>query len=402
MRPGGNSKKLPPKFDLLTKPRIPEKLGSGTSINELKEIFKDYKQREARLLREIDRGWEDLNQKENDKAYLKSTKSQLRKKSSLSVQRTPKNSQVTGVFSRKVIDNSILKPPMLTCRNWVTIDADSMEVVYGCRSNEEREMASITKVMTCLLTLEFVNEYRVDVDKTHYLVSKKASVLGGTTANLRKDDYVCIRDLLHGLMLPSGNDAAQTLAENVVTHRVILDRHGGCDPNSLAYDEEVPTDATLDADFYKLMNQKARQLGMFHTNYDSSHGLANELNVSTCVDQAKLAVLAMKNPDFRDVVKTSYYTGIIERDGRDVELVWRNTNKLLERKGYLGIKTGITGAAGGCLCSAYQNKGINVVTVVLGSRDQSARFSDTEAIHNWIATNQKELSALPLEERIVD
>lgn len=402
MQLGGNSKKLAPRNDnLMRQTKFPKKASSTDSIQELKEIFKDFKQREARLMQELDRGWEDLPSKNNERRELYSTKSQLRKKSAISVIKTPKQSQANPISFKKQPENP-LKPPPVTCRNWVCLDGDSLDVIYGLRANEEREMASVTKVMTCLLTIEFINQYRVDLEKTCYLVSKRASKLGGTTANLRLDDYVCVKDLLFGLMLPSGNDAAQTLAENVVTHKLILDKHDGCDPNTLNYDEEVPREVNLEEEFYKMMNQKARKLGLFHTNYDSSHGLSNELNYSSCIDQAKLAVLAMKDPLFREIVSTPVYTGIIERNGREIELVWRNTNRLLDRRGYLGIKTGITNTAGGCLCSAYQNKGINVVTVVFGSRDHNTRFSDTEAIHNWVALNHKNITQLPPEERLLD
>ena len=107
----------------------------------------------------------------------------------------------------------------------------------------------------------------------------------------------------------------------------------------------------------------------------------------------------MKHSLLQDIVKTTSYSALIERNDRDYELVWKNTNKLLDRKGYKGIKTGITSAAGGCLATYYHNKGANFITVVLGSRDQHARFLDTEAINNWVSSNFKEIMQLPLEER---
>lgn len=326
---------------------------------------------------------------------------QPRTKSQIQVNKAVTPSQTNQGFFHKVLtkQTEIPQTPYVTSKNWICLNADTLEVVYGSRVYEEREVASVTKIMTCLVTLEFVEQFDIDIDKTHYLVSKKAALLGGTTASLKRDDYVSVRDLLYGLMLPSGNDAAQTLAENVVTHRYILDKHKNCNPNEISYDEEVPADKNLEEEFYKLMNTKARQLNLQNTNYDSSHGLSNKVNYSCCYDQAVLGAEAMKHTILQNIVKTTTYSALIERNDRDFELVWKNTNKLLDRKGYKGIKTGITNAAGGCLATYYHNKGTNFLTVVLGARDQHSRFLDTEAINNWVSSNCKDIMQLPLEDR---
>ena len=420
---GLNSKKFPSKLEDI-KRRAQREAGyvglkniqpQGQSNQDLNDLMRNYKKKEAKLFEEIDRAWEDPYLKEtedrnspdrgNQQQALKKVL-QPRNKSIVSSQKSPPTptTQTTQTFFKRAASRPVeqLKPPSTSCRNWICMNADTVEIIYGNKINEEREVASVTKIMTCLVTLDFVHSFNVDIDKTHYLVSRKAANLGGTTANLRRDDYVCIRDLLYGLMLPSGNDAAQTLAENIVTHRYILEKHKNCNPNDLSYDEEVPADKNLEVEFYSLMNKKAKELGLHNTNYDSSHGLMNEDNYSCCYDQARLSVEAMKSQLLQDIVRTASYTAIIERNDRDLELTWRNTNKLLDRTGYKGIKTGITNAAGGCLATAFQHKGLNLVTVVLGAKDQHARFTDTESIHSWVVSNFRDIMLIPSEDRYSD
>ena len=410
-----NSKRAMNKYEDIKKRTLGTK---GEALLRYKGIPKELGTRsrmrgkEGKLLEELEKVWDDPYMKETEdrlnsigaKKLPPRNKSSVAKVPVIPSLHTPTGSS-QGFFKMPTSVTRAgdpLKPPLLTTKYWVCLDAVTEEVIFGSRVNEVREVASLTKVMTCMITLDFINQFSIDIDKTHYLVSKKATLLGGTTANLRRDDYVCVRDLMYGLMLPSGNDAAQTLAENIVTHRYILEKHKNCNPNELAYDEEVPPNINLEQEFYVLMNRKARELGLTNTNYDSSHGLVNEYNYSCCLDQAKIGRAALQYPLLQDIVKTSVYSALIERNDRDCELIWRNTNKLLDRKGYKGLKTGITTAAGGCLTTWFQNRGINVITVVLGCRDQNARFTDTEAITNWVCNNYREISQMSLKERIVE
>jgi D-alanyl-D-alanine carboxypeptidase (penicillin-binding protein 5/6) len=415
-----NSKRLPGRLEELKQraKKNKEELAFPSSFKKnppstnLDRMLKGYRDKEAKLLQEIDRMLEEPYAKETQDKLMPdirehnygAKKVNLRNKSSMGF---PKTSNATlsdvNVQNRPMSKQSeTLKPPFVTAKNWLTINADNKEIIYGYKIYEEKEVASITKLMTCLIVLDFIEKYNIDIDKTHYLVSRKAAQLGGTTANLKKDDYVCVRDLLFGMMLPSGNDASQTLAENIITHKYILDKHKNCDPNEISYDEEVPADKNLEGEFYWLMNRKARELQLLNTNYDSSHGLMNEDNFSCCYDQARLSVEALSYPLLQEIVGTPIYTGVIERNDRDCELVWKNTNKLLDKRGYKGIKTGITHKAGGCLATYFSGKGVNLITVVLGSRDQHMRFTDTEAVNSWVTQNFKEIMSLPLHERVTE
>lgn len=413
-----NSKRVPGRLEELKQRahRVKEELTLPPTLKKIPQtsnierLFKGYRDKESKLLQEIDRMLEEPYSKETLEKVIQerrdysygAKKANLRNKSSSALQKTPTAGySETNINVRPMSKQSELsKLPFMTAKNWIVMNADTKEIIYGYKIYEEKEVASITKLMTCLITLDFIEKYNIDIDKTHYLVSRKASQLGGTTANLKKDDYVCIRDLLYGMMLPSGNDASQTLAENIITHKYILEKHKYCNPNEISYDEEVPADKNLEAEFYALMNKKARELQLNNTNYDSSHGLVNEDNFSCCYDQARLSVEAMSYPLLQEIVRTPAYTALIERNDRDHELVWRNTNKLLDKRGYRGIKTGITNKAGGCLSSNFCAKGVNLVTIVLGSRDQHMRFTDTDAINSWVVQNYKEILNLALEDRI--
>lgn len=380
---------------------------SNQSMGNVDSFMKKYKAKEIRLLEAIDKMLEEPISKETiDKILVEKrtisrtmNRKPINNKSSNSIQRTPTSTGSDYRIMNRTFSQQIIRPPLVSAKNWITVNADTQEIVYGHRIYQEKEVASVTKIMTCLITLDFVSKYNVDIDKTHYLVSRKAGQVGGTTANLKKDDYVCIRDLLYGLMLPSGNDAAQTLAENIITHRYILDRHKNCNPNELSYDEDVPADKNLEAEFYYLMNKKGRELGLSNTNYNSSHGLMNEDNFSCCFDQAKLSIEAIKHPMIQEIVKTTSFTALIERNNRDCELIWSNTNKLLEKRGYKGIKTGVTKRAGGCLSTNYSTKGLNLVTIVLGCKDTESRFIDSDAINSWVVQNYGEIMEIPAEDR---
>lgn len=104
--------------------------------------------------------------------------------------------------------------PYNSCKSYVVLDSHHSKVLQGKNKDEVREMASLTKMMTAICTLELAAEMKLDIRSTYFKVSIKASGTIGTTANLLDGQVLSIWDLLHGMMLPSGNDAAMVLAEN--------------------------------------------------------------------------------------------------------------------------------------------------------------------------------------------
>ena len=104
--------------------------------------------------------------------------------------------------------------PFVTCKTYVIREAKKAKVMHEKNAEEVREMASLTKMMTAIVTIELCEELKIDMKTTFFKVSERASSTIGTTAYVVEDQMVSIFDLLYGLMLPSGNDAAMTLAEN--------------------------------------------------------------------------------------------------------------------------------------------------------------------------------------------
>jgi len=107
-----------------------------------------------------------------------------------------------------------LAPPFVTAKSWSISDGRTGEILFGKCENDRREIASLTKIMTCFVVIQIVRKIRLNAQRTFLQVSKNSATVGGTSAKLRTGDVLSVWDLLHGLMLPSGNDAAITLAEH--------------------------------------------------------------------------------------------------------------------------------------------------------------------------------------------
>jgi len=233
------------------------------------------------------------------------------------------------------------------------------------------------------------------MELTYLRVSKRGSQIGGTSAFLKEGLRFSIHDLLHGLMLPSGNDAALVLSEHFGRYLMLL----SCKSNSKNF-AKIAELNPFDPDVCKMftkkfcqkMNQTANQLKMNGTNYNNPHGLSDKANKSTVTDQARLSVLAMKNPIFNEIVSKKHYTSLLVADCRDmqergsaelVEYWWRNSNKLLSTQGFFGCKTGFTTTAGSCLSSCYKQGSVNLVTVLVGARTNDHRFTETAKLVHW-------------------
>ena len=208
-------------------------------------------------------------------------------------------------------------------------------------------MASTTKIMTAILAIE-----SADLDR-ECLVTRGASETGGTSAWLEQGDMVRLYDLLIGLLLPSGNDAAVTIAENL---------------------------AGTQFDFVARMNEKAFELGMVNTHYIDAHGLDEDGLYSTVRDYLILARYAMRNPVFAEIVAMREAT--IYLNGRETR--YYNTNKLpIYIDGVRGIKTGTNYEADACLVACVEHQGQIFYTVVFGSPTDDSRYRDTVAMLNW-------------------
>ena len=237
-------------------------------------------------------------------------------------------------------------PPLITAEGVLIIDVASNKVLYQKKANENFSIASLTKIMTALISLE---NYSLDD-----VVEVKQDIIGGLPGaliNLQNGEKIKVSDLLYGLLLYSGNDAAYTLA------------------SKMGKDE-----------FVKKMNEKAKYLGFSQTHYDDPSGLSPK-NISTPTDLAHLAILAFRNPTFAKIVNTNEIT-IMSIDGKYVHPL-KNTDKLLrDYPGTYGGKTGYTEEAGHSLIVAVERNNHKVISVVLKS--QSDQFRESRWLLDYI------------------
>ncbi len=236
----------------------------------------------------------------------------------------------------------------------VLIDAQTGCIVWGKNENTALPMASTTKIMTTILTLE-----SGDLD-TEFTVDSTAVRTEGSSMGLKEGDIVSKRDLCIGMLLPSGNDAANCAA--------------------------VKLSGSIE-DFSELMNKKASELGLRSTHFITPSGLHDPDHYSTARDMAELTSYALKNPDFASICSQSSIKLAFGNPPYDRWL--SNTNKLLKKYEYcIGVKTGFTDEAGRCLVSAARKDGVTLICVTLNAPDDwndhiklyNYGFSVTEAV----------------------
>ena len=214
----------------------------------------------------------------------------------------------------------------------VLIEPESGKILHSKNMDAKLQMASTTKIMTVILTLESGN-----IDEP-FTVDSDAIRVEGSSMGLLEGDTVTKRALCYGMLLPSGNDAANAAAVAV---------------------------AGSVEDFVVMMNEKAKELGLASTHFVTPSGLDDftDSHYSTAYDMAKLAAYALKNDVFREICSTKSIS--LDLGGRSVWL--GNTNKLLEScEGVFGVKTGFTDKAGRCLITACERGGISLICVTLG------------------------------------
>ena len=257
----------------------------------------------------------------------------------------------TKIVSSNIISTNTQKTPEINSRAYVVIDRNSNIVLYGKNENTKRKMASTTKIMTATIIIENCN-----LNET-IEVSKKAAGTGGSRLGLKAGDKITIRDLLYGLMLCSGNDAAVALAE-----------YAG---------ENIPG-------FAKLMNEKANSLGLLNTHFETPHGLDTDEHYTTAYELALLSNYALKNKIFSQIVGTKNYTVTINGYPKSLS----NTNELLGNfDGIYGIKTGFTNGANRCLVTACKRNNMDIICVVLGADTKNFRTQDSIKLINYIFEN---------------
>lgn len=235
----------------------------------------------------------------------------------------------------------------------ICIERTTNSVLYEKDAYSKCAMASTTKILTGIIIIE-----NCDL-KEEVEISKKAANTGGSTLGIKEGQKITVEGLLYGLLLRSGNDTAVALAEYV----------GG------SVEE-----------FSKIMNKKAKDIGLKNSNFVTPHGLDDDNHYTTAYDLAILTNYALKNKTFLKIVGTKQISVNIGGNQRSLN----NTNELLGVvKGVYGVKTGFTGNAGRCLVSACKRDDLDVIVVVLGSDTKSIRGNDSKKVIEYVFNHYK-------------
>mgnify|MGYP004517622811 FL=1 len=261
-----------------------------------------------------------------------------------------------------VIMCSILLPSLVNAtevdlaknaKSAIIVEASTGTILYEKNSNEKLSPASMTKMMGMLLVVENVEKGNLKWDEM-VTVSENASSMGGSQILLETGEKMTVSDLFKGVAVASGNDAIVALGERV------------------AGTEEA---------FVKMMNDRAKELGLKNTNFKNPHGLEEANHYSSAYDMSKIALELVKHP------KVLEFSGIYEdylRKGTKREFWLVNTNKLVRfYQGVDGLKTGYTKEAGYCLTATASKSNMRVITVVMGEPESTIRNKETTDMLNY-------------------
>ncbi len=241
----------------------------------------------------------------------------------------------------------------------VLIEPTTETIIYELNKDERRPPASMTKIMTMLLIMENIDNGKIDWhDKV--TISKKAAGMGGSQVFLQENMQIEVEQLVKGIAIASGNDAAVAMAEHI---------------------------AGSTEEFVKMMNNKVSELGLVNTHFVNVHGLDENDHYSSAYD---MAVIAMELLKHEQILKyTSLYEEYLEKpDGTKTWLV--NTNKLVRfYEGVDGLKTGFTSTAKYCLTATAKKNNIRFLTVVMGSPTSENRSADTTSMLNYAFANYR-------------
>ncbi len=236
------------------------------------------------------------------------------------------------------------------------MEAGSGKIIYQKNQDQKLPPASVTKVMTLLLTLEAVQSGKISMDEK-VLVSKNAQGIEGTTIFLEAGELISVEDIIKGISIASANDACIAIAEHI---------------------------AGSEGEFVRMMNERAEELGMKNTNFVNPNGLDNENHYTTAYDIALMSRELIKH---EEIFKFTTIWLDYLRDGK-TELA--NTNKLLNYyNGINGLKTGSTSKAMFCLSATAKRDGMQLIAVVMAAPTSNERFSDAAALLDYGFANYR-------------
>ncbi len=249
------------------------------------------------------------------------------------------------------------------------MEKETGQVLFAKEEHQRLEPASVTKIMTLLLTMEAISRGELRYEDT-VTVSKNAASMGGSQVYLSEGEQITVEELLKAVCVSSGNDAAVALAEQV---------------------------SGVTELFVQQMNNRAKELGMVDTCFLNPTGLPAEGHVTSAYDIALMSrELILRHPDLRR------FTTIWMDTIRGGEFSLSNTNKLIRfYEGATGLKTGSTDAAGYCISATAERSGMELIAVVLGGETSQQRFEDAKTLLNYGFSTYALADVTPAERQIV-
>ncbi len=268
--------------------------------------------------------------------------------------------------------------PEISAPSAILMEYSSGEIIYEKNPDEKLPLASVTKVMTMLLAMEEIESGRMKYDDI-ITASAHAKSYGGSTIFLEEGEQMTVRDILKGIAVASGNDAAVAMGEHI------------------SGTEEL---------FVERMNSRAEELGMKNTHFVNCNGLDAEGHYSTARDIAIMSRELMKHKDIFE------YTSIWMDSLRNGEFTLSNTNKLIRfYDGATGLKTGSTSKAKFCISATAMRNNMHLISVIMAAETSKKRQSDASTLLNYgfstyevdsVIEKNKEVSTIPVEKSKVD
>lgn len=269
--------------------------------------------------------------------------------------------KIANASTGSTVNSIDSEEPNITADYAILIEASTGRVIYEKNADEKAYPASTTKMLTCVLAIE-----KGDLDKT-LSVSQRAAWTEDPYVGFQQGDMLKERDLLKALMMVSDNSSAVVLAEGI----------GGSVEG-----------------FAKMMNDKAKEIGLTNSHFVTPNGLPDDDHYSTARDMAKIAAYGWHNEKFREFSGTEMDT-IEWVSPVNKRMVVKNSNKLLgTMPGVNGIKTGWTNAAGGCLAASAKRDGVQLIAVVLHSDDVNTRFTEAGKLLEYGFSKVKKMKSM--------
>lgn len=270
----------------------------------------------------------------------------------------------------------------------IAFDLETGELLFGYNENKAFPIASLTKIMTALVVLENINDLNAEVT-----VSSDAALIEGSRMGIWMEEKITVRDLLYGMLVKSGNDAAKALEEYyddeiAPKNQIVKEKKQETTPkniNGAVAAQNTQGEKEETKNLVELMNDKASLLGLKNTEYHDTSGI-NEKNVSSLKDLAILMRYALQNEDISYIMQTEYYTAQALNGSLTHPMM--STNRLLRtRDDVIAGKTGYSEAAGwnhSAVVKSTSTGGHRVFVGVLGTEGNDERFDECRKIIDWV------------------